>query len=89
MRRELSVCELSPGEFTARVDQLIRVYAAAMRPPADMLPGRRSIMIGHAAYPGFRALTAAENGTRFLQKILTVPSIPVEETTTQEPLAGL
>jgi ribosomal protein S18 acetylase RimI-like enzyme len=63
MRRELSICELSPGEFTARLDQLIRVYAAAMRPPADMLPGRRSIMIGHATYPGFRALTAAENGS--------------------------
>ncbi len=63
MRRELSVCELSPGEFTARLDQLITVYAAAMRPPAEMLPGRRSIMAGHAAYPGFRALTAAENGS--------------------------
>jgi ribosomal protein S18 acetylase RimI-like enzyme len=63
MRRELSVCELSPGEFTARVDQMIRVYAAAMRPPADMLPGRRSIMIAHATYPGFRALTVAENGS--------------------------
>jgi GNAT superfamily N-acetyltransferase len=63
MRRELSVCELSPGEFTARLDRLITVYAAAMRPPAEMLPGRRSIMVGHAAYPGFRALTAAENGS--------------------------
>jgi ribosomal protein S18 acetylase RimI-like enzyme len=63
MRRELSVREESPGEFTARLDQLIRVYAAAMRPSADMLPGRRSIMIGHAAYPGFRALTVAENGS--------------------------
>jgi ribosomal protein S18 acetylase RimI-like enzyme len=63
MRRELPVCELSPGEFTARLDQLITVYAAAMRPPADMLPGRRSIMTGHATYPGFRALTAAENGS--------------------------
>jgi ribosomal protein S18 acetylase RimI-like enzyme len=63
MRRELSVCELNPGEFTARLDQLIRVYAAAMRPPSDMLPGRWSIMVGHAAYPGFRALTVAENGS--------------------------
>ena len=63
MRRELSVCELSPGEFTARLDQLIRVYAAAMRPSADMLPGRWSIMVGHAGYPGFRALTVAENGS--------------------------
>jgi len=63
MRRELSVCELSPGEFTARLDRLITVYAATMRPPAEMLPGRRSIMVGHAAYPGFRALTAAEDGS--------------------------
>jgi len=63
MRRELSVCELSPGEFTARLDRLITVYAAAMRPPAEMLPGRRSIMAGHAAYPRFRALTAAEDGS--------------------------
>ena len=63
MRCELSVCELSPGEFTTRVDRLIAVYAAAMRPPAEMLPGRRSIMVAHAAYPGFRALTAAENGS--------------------------
>ena len=62
MRRELSVCELSPGEFTSRLDQVIAVYAAAMRPLADMLSGRRSIMAGHAVHPGFRALTAAENG---------------------------
>ena len=63
MQRELIVSELSPGEFTARLDRLITVYAAAMRPPAEMLPGRRSIMVGHAAYPGFRALTASENGS--------------------------
>jgi len=63
MRRELSVCELSPGEFTARLDRLITVYAAAMRPSAEMLAGRRSIMTGHAGYPGFRALAAAEGGS--------------------------
>jgi ribosomal protein S18 acetylase RimI-like enzyme len=55
------VSELSPGEFTARLDQVISVYAAAMRPAADTLAGRRSIMAGHAAYPGFRALTVAED----------------------------
>jgi len=33
MRRSLSVSELGPGEFAARLDQLIAVYAAAMRPP--------------------------------------------------------
>jgi ribosomal protein S18 acetylase RimI-like enzyme len=63
MQREPSVSELSPGEFTARLDQLITVYAAAMRPPAEMLAGRRSIMVGHASYLGFRALSAAENGS--------------------------
>jgi ribosomal protein S18 acetylase RimI-like enzyme len=55
------VSELSPGEFTARLDQVISVYAAAMRPAADTLAGRRSIMAGHATYPGFRALTVAED----------------------------
>ena len=55
------VSELGPGEFTARVDQVISVYAAAMRPAADTLAGRRSIMAGHAAYPGFRALVVAED----------------------------
>jgi GNAT superfamily N-acetyltransferase len=59
----LSVSELSPGEFAARLDQMITVYAAAMRPPAEMLAGRRSIMAGHAAHPGFRALLATEDGS--------------------------
>ncbi|HEV2257434.1 MAG TPA: hypothetical protein VGS06_30245, partial [Streptosporangiaceae bacterium] len=63
MQRALSVTELSPGEFVGRLDQMITVYAAAMCPPAEMLPGRRSIMAGHAAYPGFRALLATEDGS--------------------------
>lgn len=40
---------------------MISVYAAAMSPAADTLAGRRSIMAGHAAYAGFRALTVAED----------------------------
>jgi ribosomal protein S18 acetylase RimI-like enzyme len=63
MRRALSVSELSPGEFAARLDQMIAVYAAAMQPPVEMLAGRRSIMAGHAAHPGFRALLATEDGS--------------------------
>ena len=63
MRRTLSVSELGPGEFVARLDQMIAVYAAAMRPPAEMLPGRRSIMAGHAAHPRFRAFLATEDGS--------------------------
>ena len=63
MRRSLSVSELSPGEFAARLDQLITVYAAAMRPPAELLPGRKSIMAGHAANPGFRAIAVIDDGS--------------------------
>ena len=63
MQRALSVTELSPAEFVVRLDQMITVYADAMRPPAEMLPGRRSIMAGHAAHPGFRALLATEDGS--------------------------
>jgi ribosomal protein S18 acetylase RimI-like enzyme len=63
MRRSLSVSELGPGEFAARLDQVISVYAAAMRPPAELLPGRRSIMAGHARNPGFRALAVTDDGS--------------------------
>ncbi len=63
MRRSLSVSELTPGEFSARLDQLITVYAAAMRPPTELLPGRKTIMARHAANPGFRALAVTDDGT--------------------------
>jgi ribosomal protein S18 acetylase RimI-like enzyme len=65
MRRmtSVSLSELSPAEFTARLDQLIAIYAAAMRPPAELLAGRRSVMAGHAANPGFRALVVTDSGT--------------------------
>jgi ribosomal protein S18 acetylase RimI-like enzyme len=63
MRPSLSIDQLSPAEFTARIDQLVSVYAAAMRAPAEMLPGRRSVMAGHAVNPGFVAL-AVTDGNR-------------------------
>ena len=59
----VSVRELGPAEFIARLDQLIAVYAAAMQPPAELLAGRRSIMAGHAGHPGFRALAVTADGT--------------------------
>ncbi len=40
----------------AHLDALTAVYLAAMRPDAEQLPGRRSIMERHASYRGFRAL---------------------------------
>src|SRR5580692_1657465 len=58
-----SVSELTPAEFVARLDQLVAVYAAAMRPPAELLAGRRTIMAGHAGNPGFRALAVTDDGT--------------------------
>jgi ribosomal protein S18 acetylase RimI-like enzyme len=59
----VSVSELGPAEFTARLDQLLAVYAAAMRPPPELLAGRRAIMAGHAANPGFRALAVTDDVT--------------------------
>ncbi len=61
--RSVSVCELTPVEFTVRLDQLVAVYAAAMRPPAELLAGRRSIMERHAVNPGFRAVAVTDDGT--------------------------
>jgi ribosomal protein S18 acetylase RimI-like enzyme len=65
MRRTpaVSVSELSPAGFTAHLDQLLAVYAAAMRPPPELLAGRRAIMAGHAANPGFRALAVTDDAT--------------------------
>jgi ribosomal protein S18 acetylase RimI-like enzyme len=63
MRRSPSVSALSPGEFAARLDQLISVYAAAMRPPSELLAGRRAIMARHAVNPGFRALAVTDDGS--------------------------
>ena len=59
----VSVSELSPAGFTAQLDQLLAVYAAAMRPPPELLAGRRAIMAGHAANPGFRALAVTDDTT--------------------------
>ncbi len=43
----------------SELDALTAVYAAAMRPDPQQLPGRRSIMEQHAGYRGFRALAVA------------------------------
>jgi ribosomal protein S18 acetylase RimI-like enzyme len=59
----VSVAELSPAGFTTRLDELLAVYAAAMRPPPELLAGRRAIMAGHAANPGFRALAVTDDAT--------------------------
>jgi ribosomal protein S18 acetylase RimI-like enzyme len=43
----------------SELDALTAVYAAAMGPDPEQLPGRRSIMEQHASYRGFRALAVA------------------------------
>ncbi|WP_018658565.1 GNAT family N-acetyltransferase [Actinomadura flavalba] len=52
--------ELDQRAFLRRLNPMLRVYAAAMRPPGDQLPGRTTIMARHARHPGFRALVAEE-----------------------------
>lgn len=50
--------ELSQADFRAELDELVAVYAAAMRPEAAQLPGRLSIMERHAGYPAFKGIAA-------------------------------
>jgi ribosomal protein S18 acetylase RimI-like enzyme len=54
----LTLRDLGPEEFLASLDACARVYAAAMNPPEEQLPGRRSIMERHAGYTAFRAVAA-------------------------------
>lgn len=44
--------------FRRRLGAFLNVYSAAMAPPSEQLPGRQSIMLRHATYPGFRAMVA-------------------------------
>ncbi|WP_067478231.1 GNAT family N-acetyltransferase [Actinomadura hibisca] len=60
--REPRLREIDRRAFLRRLRPVLEVYAAAMRPPADQLPGRHTIMDRHASYPGFRALVAERRG---------------------------
>ncbi|MBA8953537.1 GNAT family N-acetyltransferase [Actinomadura namibiensis] len=56
--REPWVREIDRRAFLRRLRPILEVYAAAMRPPPEQLPGRHTIMERHASYPRFRALVA-------------------------------
>jgi len=56
--REQKLREIDDRGFLRRLNPILEVYAAAMRPPYEQLPGRHTIMERHAAYPGFRAFVA-------------------------------
>lgn len=54
--------ELDGPAFARQLDGFLSIYAAAMRPPHEQLPGRRSIMQRHTTHPGFRCLVRYEAG---------------------------
>ncbi len=58
MRPGLTLRDLGPDQFLANLDACADVYAAAMNPPADQLPGRHIIMERQAGYAAFRAVAA-------------------------------
>lgn len=62
MRNGTVLRAIDRASFLARLDALIDVYALAMRPPAEQLAGRRTIMQRHAGHPAFRAVIVAAGG---------------------------
>ena len=58
MRAVLTLRELDRNQFLANLDACADVYAAAMNPPAEQLPGRHVIMQRHSGYAAFRAIAA-------------------------------
>ncbi|GAA3445712.1 acetyltransferase [Planomonospora venezuelensis] len=49
---------VGPDEFATRLDSVLDIYTAAMRPPSDQLAGRQAIMGNHSTHPGFTCLFA-------------------------------
>ena len=58
MQPGLILAELDGNQFLANLAACAGVYAAAMNPPEDQLPGRHTIMERHAGYAAFRAIAA-------------------------------
>ena len=56
--RQIAWRELDQATFVNELEACLAVYAAAMSPPTDQLPGRRAIMARHVRYPRFRCLAA-------------------------------
>ncbi|GAA2100155.1 GNAT family N-acetyltransferase [Actinomadura alba] len=53
--REPNLREVDQRAFLKRLGSLLDVYTAAMKPPAEQLSGRYTIMERHSDYPAFRA----------------------------------
>jgi ribosomal protein S18 acetylase RimI-like enzyme len=58
VRAGLTLRELDRKQFLANLEACAGVYAAAMNPPAEQLPGRYVIMERHSGYAAFRAIAA-------------------------------
>jgi GNAT superfamily N-acetyltransferase len=58
VRSEPVLADIGVGQFLANLDGLTALYAAAMAPPPQQLPGRRAIMERHAGHTAFRAVVA-------------------------------
>lgn len=56
MRAGPELLDIGKARFLAELDTLVEVYAAAMRPPREQVPGRRAIMERHTQFPSFRAV---------------------------------
>ena len=56
MRAGPELLEFGKARFLAELGVLVNVYAAAMQPPQQQLPGRRAIMERHADFPSFRCV---------------------------------
>lgn len=56
----LDLWEPAPPAFVHALPALLEVYTAAMEPPAEQLPGRRTIMEQHASHPRFKAVLAMQ-----------------------------
>ena len=54
--RDLKLREIDP------LSPMLDVYAAAMEPPREQLPGRHTIMERHTSYPGFKAFVVERRG---------------------------
>jgi ribosomal protein S18 acetylase RimI-like enzyme len=54
----LILAEFDGNQFLANLEACAGVYAAAMDPPEEQLPGRHTIMERHAGYAAFRAIAA-------------------------------
>jgi ribosomal protein S18 acetylase RimI-like enzyme len=54
----LILAELDGNQFLANLEACAGVYAAAMNPPEEQMPGRHTIMERHAGYAAFRAIAA-------------------------------